>query len=70
MIFACSDFLFNNSGSNMVSARTMDFAFPLEAEVVEKMQIYDNPYHVLTNDPPFPGQIKNLAKYKKLTNTG
>lgn len=33
------------------------------------IQIYDNPYNVMTNDPPFPDQIKNLAKYNKLTNT-
>jgi choloylglycine hydrolase len=37
--------------------------------VGEKMQIYDNPYNVMTNDPPFPDQIKNLAKYRNLTNT-
>ena len=37
--------------------------------VGEKMQIYDNPYQVMTNDPPFPDQIKNLEKYKKLTNS-
>ncbi|MBI5700015.1 linear amide C-N hydrolase [Candidatus Saganbacteria bacterium] len=34
-----------------------------------KMNIYDNPYNVVTNDPPFPDQVKNLEKYKKLTNT-
>jgi len=34
-----------------------------------KWQIYDNPYNVMTNDPVFPEQIKNLEKYKKLTNT-
>jgi len=33
------------------------------------MQIYDNPYNVLTNDPPFPEQAKNLDQYKKLTNS-
>jgi choloylglycine hydrolase len=33
------------------------------------MQIYDNPYNVMTNDPPFPGQVKNLGQYKKLTNS-
>src|SRR3989338_94198 len=37
--------------------------------VGEKMQIYDNPYNVMTNDPPFPEQVKNLAQYGKLTNT-
>lgn len=33
------------------------------------MQIYDNPYKVMTNDLPFPDQIKGLEKYKPLTNT-
>lgn len=33
------------------------------------MNIYDNPHNVVTNDPPFPDQLKNLEKYKKLTNT-
>ena len=33
------------------------------------MQIYDNPYNVMTNDPPFPGQIKNLEKYQQLANS-
>lgn len=33
-----------------------------------KMQIYDNPYNVMTNDPPFPEQVKNLARYRELTN--
>lgn len=37
--------------------------------VGEKVQIYDNPYNVLTNDPAFPEQVKNLEKYKNLTNT-
>jgi choloylglycine hydrolase len=37
--------------------------------VGETMQIYDNPYNVMTNDPPFPEQIKNLDNYKNLTNT-
>lgn len=32
--FACSDFLLNNSGDSIVSARTMDFGIPLQAEVV------------------------------------
>jgi choloylglycine hydrolase len=32
--FACSDFLLNNSGSQVVSARTMDFGLPLQAQVV------------------------------------
>ena len=31
---ACSDFLLNNSGSSVVSARSMDFGIPLQAEVV------------------------------------
>ncbi|MBT3261263.1 linear amide C-N hydrolase [bacterium] len=34
-----------------------------------KMQIYDNPHNVMTNDPQFPDQIKNLDQYKNLTNT-
>jgi choloylglycine hydrolase len=37
--------------------------------VGEKVQIYDNPYNVLTNDPPFPEHVKNLDNYKDLTNT-
>lgn len=37
--------------------------------VGEKVQIYDNPYNVLTNDPVFPEQVKNLGKYKNLTNS-
>jgi choloylglycine hydrolase len=34
-----------------------------------KTLTYDNPYNVLTNDPLFPEQVKNLAQYSKLTNT-
>ena len=33
-----------------------------------KMKIYDNPYQVLTNDPPFPDQVSALAKYKNMKN--
>lgn len=33
------------------------------------MQTYDNPYNVLTNDPPFPEQIKDMGRYKNLANT-
>ena len=32
------------------------------------MAMYDNPYHVLTNGPPFPEQIANLAQYQSMTN--
>ena len=32
------------------------------------MAMYDNPYHVLTNGPPFPEQIANLAQYESMTN--
>ncbi len=32
------------------------------------MQVYDNPYLVTTNDPPFPGQIENLKNYQHMTN--
>ncbi|MFA5112899.1 MAG: linear amide C-N hydrolase [Candidatus Margulisiibacteriota bacterium] len=33
-----------------------------------KWQIYDNPYNVMTNDPPFPEMVKTLARYNKLNN--
>jgi len=33
----------------------------------KKLQIYDNPYNVLTNSPSFPEQIKNVNKYDFLS---
>lgn len=32
------------------------------------LNVYDNPYNVLTNSPEYPLQIKNLNKYSYLTN--
>ena len=32
-----------------------------------KMQVYDNPIGVLTNDPPFPWQVTNLNNYINLS---
>jgi choloylglycine hydrolase len=32
------------------------------------IHLYDNPYHVLTNNPPFPYQEINLSSYLHLTN--
>lgn len=32
-----------------------------------KLHIYDNPTHVLTNSPPFPMQLANLAQYQYIT---
>jgi choloylglycine hydrolase len=32
-----------------------------------ELHIYDNPTHVLTNSPPFPFQLANLAQYQYVT---
>ena len=34
----------------------------------EGLKLYENTYNVLTNNPPFELQTKNLSKYKDLTN--
>ena len=33
------------------------------------LRVYENPYGVMTNNPPFELQIKNLSKYEKATNS-
>ena len=41
-----------------------------ESIVVEStlsgLHVYDNPVHVLTNNPEFPGQLRNLANYSNI----
>lgn len=41
-----------------------------ESIVVEStlsgLHVYDNPVHVLTNNPEFPGQLSNLANYSNI----
>ena len=41
-----------------------------ESIVVEStlsgLHVYDNPVHVLTNNPEFPGQLRNLANYSNV----
>ncbi len=49
----------------MISDRETDIT--LEA-MKDGLHIYENPYGVLTNNPPFPYQIKNLENYKNLRN--
>lgn len=35
--------------------------------VAEGLKVYDNPVGVLTNNPPFPMQLQNLANYRRLS---
>jgi choloylglycine hydrolase len=54
--FACSDFMLNNSGDSVVSARTMDFEMPLQAEVV-----------VVPRGESFQSALSEDDKYMKWT---
>lgn len=37
-------------------------------QTIDGLHVYDNPYGVLTNNPPFEKQIANLKQFDKLTN--
>jgi choloylglycine hydrolase len=54
--WACSEFLLNNSGDSVVSARTMDFALPLDAAVI-----------VVPREEEFQSHISEKEKFRKWT---